>query len=80
MKHLNPSYLCQPYEREVIYYDLRIKNLCKLPIAKTREGILLPVLLYACTTNLSLTNTQLSKLLSLDRRLTRLATKRQTPI
>ena len=44
------------------------------------RGILLPVLLYACTTNLSLTNTQLSKLSSLDRIIARLATKKQTPI
>ena len=42
--------------------------------------MLLPILLFACTTHLSLTNTQLSKLSSLDRRITRLTTKRQTPI
>ena len=47
---------------------------------KIYRGILLPVLLYACTTNLRLTNTQLSKLSSLDRRIARLTTKRQTPI
>jgi len=29
---------------------------------KVYKGILLPVLLYACPTNLNLTNTQLSKL------------------
>ena len=47
---------------------------------KIYKGMLLPILLYACTTNLSLTNTQLSKLLSLDRRIARLTTKKQTPI
>ena len=49
-------------------------------ISKIYRGILLPVLLYARTTNLSLTNTQLSKLSSLDRRIARLTTKRQIPI
>ena len=49
-------------------------------LVKIYRGILLPVLLYACTTNLSLTNTPLSKLSSLERRITRLTTKRQTQI
>ena len=44
------------------------------------KGILLPIFLYSCTTNLNMKNSQLSKLTSLDNRITKIIGKQQTPI
>ena len=49
-------------------------------LTKLCKGILLPALLYNCTTNLNLTNTQLQKLNSLDRRVGKVTSSEQTPI
>ena len=37
MNHLNPSLVWEFHEKKHVTYDLRIKNLCKLPQTKT-EG------------------------------------------
>ena len=47
---------------------------------KFYKGILLPTLLYNCTTNLNLTNTQLQNLNSLDRRVGKATSSEQSPI
>ena len=44
------------------------------------KGVLLPTLLYNCTTNLNLTNTQLQKLNSLDSRVGKVTSIEQTLI
>lgn len=49
-------------------------------LIKIYKGILLPVLLYSCTTNLNLTNSQMSKLSSLDNRIAQITTKKQSSI
>ena len=49
-------------------------------LVKIYKGILLSVLLYSCTTNLNLTNSQMSKLSSLDNRIAKITGKKQTPI
>jgi hypothetical protein len=49
-------------------------------LVKIYKGILLPVLLYSCTTNLNLTNSQMSKLSSLDNRIAKITGKKQTLI
>ena len=38
IKKLNPSYVWEFYERKEITYDLRTKDLCKLPMTKKRYG------------------------------------------
>ena len=35
LHNLNPSYVWAFYEQKEVNYDLRIKNLCKLPTTKT---------------------------------------------
>ena len=49
-------------------------------LTKVYKGILLPTLLYNCTTNVNLKNTQLQKLNSLDRRVGKVISSEQTPI
>ena len=49
-------------------------------LTKVYKGILLPTLLYNCTTNVNLKNTQPQKLNSLDRRVGKVISSEQTPI
>ena len=44
------------------------------------KAILLPTMLYNCTTNVNFSRTQLSMLSSLDNRIEKLCTKKQPPI
>ena len=37
MKNLNPSYIWEFHERKVVKYDLRTKNLCRLPKTRTTK-------------------------------------------
>ncbi|XP_057299539.1 uncharacterized protein LOC130630163 [Hydractinia symbiolongicarpus] len=55
-------------------------NLTNNAITKIYVGMLLPTLLYCCTTNLNLTNGQQNKLQSLNRRIAKVTEKRQVPI
>ena len=49
-------------------------------IIKIYKAILLPTMLYNCTTNVNFSRTQLSMLSSLDNRIEKLCTKKQPPI
>ena len=37
MKNVNPSYIWEFHERKVVKYDLRTKNLCRLPKTRTTK-------------------------------------------
>ena len=49
-------------------------------LTKVYKGILLPTLLYDCTVDLNVTNTQLQKLNSVDKIVGKVTSSEQTPI